>query len=515
MTDIPGGTGGSVASDPSASSTSTANQEAAATANESGALAAAATPGVTDTGGAFPTSLNPDLVDPNHTYGMTSESWWNGLRTFLTNLQKAYADWQRESAQARLPRGTVDLPMQGKQRVGSLGEDIVNLGKSISDALPFGELYGDHSQAPSLGRLAHDVRGAVSGPGRPGPTEAEAGQPQSFAADLQKLRESAQAIGITIPKNITNLYQLSQLKLSPAIRQELTTAGFNPMAMGNLGTVAQQAIPTTQGEVPVTATSLYNQFVRDWGNGQNSFATQWTQDLAAAGLLDPAAITNHVGAAEAVGYAYQALLGEAQKANKTPAQELADLQGAPGNTSNMVDTGMAVDAQEAAKAAYYSYGISPSTSTIENIVTQTLGSGLSSPYEIERQATALATQQALQWAKTMYPSVAGQLNENNTLKDVVAPFLNTAGQMLGINPDSIDLTDPKWQKAVNGGANGGQMTMDEWAKTIASDPRYGYQNSQAAKDSASSVAESIRNMFGLQGASAAADWNYSPSYQGG
>ena len=501
----PGAAGGTVSSDPTASAASANQQnEAAAIQGETGATTTVSAAATGATGDAFPTSINSALVNPGYSFGIGNAPWWSAVSSFLDALQKAYA--------ATVPRApgrpgpsalTSGLPLTGV--VGRAAGGVPGLVAGAVEDLTkpyFGipalqGLPGGHPQA----KLA--AKGGAKG-----------ATPASAPTDpIAALRAAGAQIGVVIPQNVTTAAQLSAIRLPAALRQELTQAGFNSGAMATLGTLATQPIPTSQAQVPVTAQDLYGQFTKDWGNGTGAFATQWTQDLQNAGLLD-LSLGNK---AEAVGYAYQALLGKAAAAGAdvTPAQELATLTAAPANQSNVQASGLAVDAQQAAQSAFYENGINPSTFTIQNIVQQATAAGLGSPYEIENQARSLATQQALQWAKTIFPGVADQLTADNTVQNLIQPYLSTAGNMLGISPSTIDLTDPKWQKALTGGANGGQMTQDEWAKTLASDPQYGYQNSQAGINAAASVAMSMRNLFGLEGPSAASSWSYSPSYQAG
>lgn len=478
---------GTVASDPTATAQSVQQQEAAAAAGAAGTAAPASvsTAGAADS--SFPT-FNSAILDPGYSFGMASAGWWQALQHFLDVVQKAYADAGK--AQQSVVRGQPATPATSR-----------------TERITVPEFGPGGVQGKRFGKFQR--KGTIRTPAEQGQAGITRGQ-----VDMEEVRQAARAVGITIPQNITQLDQLGQLKVPPAVRTELTQAGMNPMAMATIGSLSQQAVPVNQVEQPVTSQDLYNQFVKDWGNGTGDFAKLWTQDLVNTGLLDAQHVQGGVGAALEVGTAYQTLLAAAKKDNKTPAQEVGYLASLPANQGHIESSGLAIDATEAAQSAFYQYGVNPSTGTVQKIVDQVMSMGLGSPYEISRQATAVASQQALQWAKTMFPSVAGQLNYNpegqsNDVRTLLGPYINSAAQMLGVNPDTVDMTDPKWQKGLTGGANGGQMSMDEWNKTIASDPQYGYQYSQTGLDRAASVAMSVRNMFGLEGPSAASDWNYS------
>ena len=104
-----------------------------------------------------------------------------------------------------------------------------------------------------------------------------------------------------------------------------------------------------------------------------------------------------------------------------------------------------------------------------------------------------------QQATSLYPSIAGAIAQGVTPADYVTPYKEVAAQLLGVTPDSIDMTKPQYQRALSQpGPNGvpTAMSLYDWQQTLMSDPQYGYMNSVNAKDRASSIASGLAEVFG-------------------
>ena len=102
-------------------------------------------------------------------------------------------------------------------------------------------------------------------------------------------------------------------------------------------------------------------------------------------------------------------------------------------------------------------------------------------------------------AMSLYPSIAGAIKQGITVADYVAPYKEVAAQLLGMDPNSIDMTQAKWQRPLSTpGPNGvpTAMSLYDWQQTLMSDPQYNYTNSVNAKDRASSIASGLSQMFG-------------------
>lgn len=103
-------------------------------------------------------------------------------------------------------------------------------------------------------------------------------------------------------------------------------------------------------------------------------------------------------------------------------------------------------------------------------------------------------------AKSLFPSMGAAIDQGITPQQYTDPYKQVASTVLGINPNSIDMTNPQWMRAV------GQkdpktgmpvaMSLYDWEQTLMSDPTYGYMKTQNATDRASALADGIAQMFG-------------------
>lgn len=102
-------------------------------------------------------------------------------------------------------------------------------------------------------------------------------------------------------------------------------------------------------------------------------------------------------------------------------------------------------------------------------------------------------------AESLYPSIAGAIKTGVTPADYVTPYKEVAAQLLGVSPNSIDMTQSKWNRALSNPGQDGvpqAMTLYDWQQMLMTDPQYNYKNSINAKDRASSIAQGIGEMFG-------------------
>lgn len=102
-------------------------------------------------------------------------------------------------------------------------------------------------------------------------------------------------------------------------------------------------------------------------------------------------------------------------------------------------------------------------------------------------------------AESLYPSIANAIKNGITPADYVTPYKEVAAQLLGMDPNSIDMTQAKWNRPLSNPGPGGvptAMSLYDWQQTIMRDPQYGYMNSVNAKDRASSIAQGLGEMFG-------------------
>lgn len=113
-------------------------------------------------------------------------------------------------------------------------------------------------------------------------------------------------------------------------------------------------------------------------------------------------------------------------------------------------------------------------------------------------------------AKQRFPSIAKQLDAGLTTAQVFSPIGQQIGKTLGISPDTIDVSDPKWARflAPAPDSTTGQPaanatgTMNVWQidQTLKSDDQYGYRYTQDAHDQGAALLDSLGKTFGKIGA---------------
>lgn len=186
----------------------------------------------------------------------------------------------------------------------------------------------------------------------------------------------------------------------------------------------------------------------------------------------------------------------------------------PGNPSGVADT-MYTDIQQAA----LQYQIPISAQQIGTMVKTSLqGATVESMYVAADAAEAAATKQFQEQAQGLYPALSSQIAAGQTVQNLVAPYFNVAEAYTGV-PASTMMADQatggpsKWAAFLQGGQNpsgstqtapgqtdktGGpqMMTLDQWKTTLMQDPKYGFQNTQGAKDMAEQMTSAILNEFG-------------------
>lgn len=103
-------------------------------------------------------------------------------------------------------------------------------------------------------------------------------------------------------------------------------------------------------------------------------------------------------------------------------------------------------------------------------------------------------------AKSMYPGAAAAIDSGLTLRAYADPYFQKAGQILGIDPQTMNLTDSKWQRLlqVKDPTSGALMTptIYDTEHTIKSDPIYNYRNSQDAMDQVASLGQYLLQSMG-------------------
>ena len=141
-----------------------------------------------------------------------------------------------------------------------------------------------------------------------------------------------------------------------------------------------------------------------------------------------------------------------------------------------------ISTQNIAKAFF---NTNPSESDVENVLT---GKILSADYERQQR----------EFAKTRYGHLSNLLDQGMTLESIASAYKTTASRLLEINPNAIDMSTGAFEQAVTFGEEGKKriMTNSEWEKLLRTDPQYGWEKTNNAKDEARSLSANIAQAFG-------------------
>lgn len=128
-------------------------------------------------------------------------------------------------------------------------------------------------------------------------------------------------------------------------------------------------------------------------------------------------------------------------------------------------------------------------------------------------ATKLATgqiqpgeflQQMQNQAKTFFnnASLSSFIDNGGDVKSYLDPYVQHAATLLGVTPDSIDPTAPKWlaaiqQKDPKTGANT-SLSLNDWETKIRSDASYGWQDSANGKAAAFDMVNNLSKAMGVR-----------------
>ncbi|MFY9588668.1 MAG: peptidoglycan-binding protein [Actinomycetota bacterium] len=108
--------------------------------------------------------------------------------------------------------------------------------------------------------------------------------------------------------------------------------------------------------------------------------------------------------------------------------------------------------------------------------------------------------QMRQYAKSLFPTLADAIDKGITVAQYADPYKQVAARTLGVNPATIDFTDPKWGKALMAvDPKTGQrraMNLDEWTQTLRNDERYGWRNTKNAQDESAALVLNLAKTMG-------------------
>jgi hypothetical protein len=96
-----------------------------------------------------------------------------------------------------------------------------------------------------------------------------------------------------------------------------------------------------------------------------------------------------------------------------------------------------------------------------------------------------------------HPYWAKQINEGATVRQLADPYIQNAARLLETSPDNIDLSDSRWS-FTNQNKDGTQtpMSQDQWSTKLMSDPKYGWDQTDNAKQAAYQMVDQLQKSFG-------------------
>lgn len=106
---------------------------------------------------------------------------------------------------------------------------------------------------------------------------------------------------------------------------------------------------------------------------------------------------------------------------------------------------------------------------------------------------------ANQIARNLYPSLNDGFDRGLSFAQMTDPYAQTASRILEIPSTQVDFTDPKWAQAFTMRDDKGQpsqMSFGEWADYLRTDPRFGWEYTDDAKNRAFTVANRLAELFG-------------------
>jgi hypothetical protein len=106
---------------------------------------------------------------------------------------------------------------------------------------------------------------------------------------------------------------------------------------------------------------------------------------------------------------------------------------------------------------------------------------------------------AQQISRTLYPSLAAGYDRGLTFAQLTDPYAQQASRILEIPAAQVDFTDPKWAQAFtmkDEKGNPTQMSYGEWADYLRTNPSFGWEYTDDAKNRAYTVVNRLAELFG-------------------
>jgi hypothetical protein len=410
------------------------------------------------------------------------------------------------------------------------------------------------SKAATSTPLAEIIQEVDPSNKNPGKLAADIEAGKASTAELQGLGQNVyeaifRQVGEYVPgRSQTDPAQLLQLPIGNAAAQLGLRPGITiGAAVNNVPTTG--AGRATAGGGSLTAQDLYAKFVDDW-NTSPAYQKAMTNELFSAGFLgtthpsaaqvsdayksvitdavsgtNPESTTAVLSAATAAAQSpalrrgenetnYQAIIkqsaetygvnlndnqvnaiaaqAEAQKWDPTHIDQVVRQSYSP---TNAPATGVAGEIASNIQTQAADYLVPLSPQDLQKYVGQYLTEGLSAA-----SAGDSFKQYAQQLATGLYPTLAPQIQSGLSTKTLLTPYASQASKTLGIDPETIDWTSPKWQAALSGGrdAKGAPTLMDlnQFTNYLRQNPAFDWKSTQEAQDAYASTANMILKTFG-------------------
>lgn len=105
-------------------------------------------------------------------------------------------------------------------------------------------------------------------------------------------------------------------------------------------------------------------------------------------------------------------------------------------------------------------------------------------------------------ATSMFPYLKEEIANGQTVSQWADPYAQTAANLLGINPSTVDFTLPRWQAALHHVDENGKvkpMSLSDWQVRLKTDPRFDYDHSPDGIANAVNFATALGQAFGTVG----------------
>jgi hypothetical protein len=139
--------------------------------------------------------------------------------------------------------------------------------------------------------------------------------------------------------------------------------------------------------------------------------------------------------------------------------------------------------------AYINYGKSYFVNINDNLIERSL-MGRVSTEDVETRVQEIA--------KARYQHLQPMLDKGLSMNDITQNYRDYAAQLLEVDPNTIDMSQAKYERAYMFDENGTKrmMTNGEWAQTLRTDKRYGWTQTENAKSEARQLGNTLAKAFG-------------------